>query len=108
MTALDRLSITVEAGEFLVLLGPSGCGKTTLLRCMAGLEMPDEGEIVIGGNVVFSARRGVSIPPGKRQVGMVFQSYALWPHMKVRDNVGFGLRVQNLSRHETEERVSKV
>ncbi len=106
--ALDRLSITVEAGEFLVLLGPSGCGKTTLLRCLAGLETPDEGEIVIGGNVVFSARRGVSIPPGKRQVGMVFQSYALWPHMKVRDNVGFGLRVQNLSRHETEERVSKV
>ncbi len=108
VSALDRLSVTVEPGEFLVLLGPSGCGKTTLLRCVASLETPDEGEIVIGGNVVFSARRGIALPAGQRQVGMVFQSYALWPHMKVKDNVGFGLRVQKVSRTETQERVARV
>jgi multiple sugar transport system ATP-binding protein len=106
--ALDRVNLSVDAGEFLVLLGPSGCGKTTLLRCLAGLETPDEGEILIGGDIVFSARRGISVPPGDRQVGMVFQSYALWPHMKVYDNVGFGLGVQKLSKQETRERVSKV
>ena len=108
VAALDRLSLTVEQGEFLVLLGPSGCGKTTLLRCLAGLEAPDEGEISIGGDVVFSAPRGISVAPGSRRVGMVFQSYALWPHMKVKDNIGFGLRVQKLSRQEVESRVNTV
>ena len=108
VVALDRLSLTVEQGEFLVLLGPSGCGKTTLLRSLAGLETPDEGEISIGGKVVFSASRGISVPPGDRRVGMVFQSYALWPHMKVKDNIGFGLRVQKLSRREIELRVDTV
>ena len=108
VVALDRLSLTVEPGEFLVLLGPSGCGKTTLLRSLAGLETPDEGEISIGGDVVFSAPRGISVPPGDRRVGMVFQSYALWPHMKVKDNIGFGLRVQKLPRQEVEARVTTV
>jgi ABC-type sugar transport system ATPase subunit len=106
--ALDDLSLTVGSGEFLVLLGPSGCGKTTLLRCLAGLETPDEGEILIGGNLVFSAARGISVPPGDRQVGMVFQSYALWPHMKVKDNIGFGLRVQKLPGQEITSRVNTV
>jgi multiple sugar transport system ATP-binding protein len=106
--ALDNLSLTVQAGEFLVLLGPSGCGKTTLLRALSGLETPDEGEIVIDGKVVFSADRGVRVPPGQRRIGMVFQSYALWPHMKVKDNIGFGLRVQKVPQHEVETRVDKI
>ena len=108
VTAVDRLTLSIEPGEFLVLLGPSGCGKTTLLRCLAGLEVPDEGEIAIDGNVVFSSYRGIAVPAGRRKVGMVFQSYALWPHMKVKENIGFGLRVQKVSRQETEERVASV
>lgn len=108
VTALDNVNLTIEAGEFLVLLGPSGCGKTTLLRCVAGLERPDTGEIIIGDQVVFSSQRGIVVPPGKRQVGMVFQSYALWPHMHVYDNIGFGLRLKRVSRKETRVRVDKV
>ena len=108
VTALNRLSLTVEPGEFLVLLGPSGCGKTTLLRCLAGLEEPDEGEITIGGNVVCSSHRGIAVPPGNRGLGMVFQSYALWPHMRVNENIGLGLRAHKISREETQERVDRV
>ncbi len=108
VVAVDQLSLNIEAGEFLVLLGPSGCGKTTLLRCIAGLEEPDEGEIVIGEQVVFSFERGIVVAPGQRQVGMVFQSYALWPHMTVYDNVGYGLRLQKVSREETRQRVDDV
>jgi multiple sugar transport system ATP-binding protein len=106
--ALDDLNLTVQPGEFLVLLGPSGCGKTTLLRALSGLETPDEGEIVIDGTVVFSADRGVRVAPGMRHIGMVFQSYALWPHMKVKDNIGFGLRVQKVPQQEVEARVDKI
>lgn len=108
VTALDRLDLTIEEGEFLVLLGPSGCGKTTLLRSVAGLERPDEGEIVIGDQVVYSSQRGIMVPPGKRKVGMVFQSYALWPHMRVYDNIGFGLTVQKISTQEMRQRVESV
>ena len=85
MLALNDVSLTIESGEFLILLGPSGCGKTTLLRCIAGLETPDEGEIIIGDKVIFSSEKNIFIPPGDRNLGMVFQSYALWPHMTVRD-----------------------
>ena len=106
--ALDHVNININRGEFIVLLGPSGCGKTTLLRCIAGLEKPDQGEIVIGEQTVFSSARGISVPPGKRQVGMVFQSYALWPHMAVYENIGFGLRLQKISRGETRQRVDQV
>jgi multiple sugar transport system ATP-binding protein len=108
ITALEDLNLEIPPGQFLVLLGPSGCGKSTLLRCIAGLERPDEGEIVIDGQVVFSAQRGIIIPPGERHVGMVFQSYALWPHMRVYDNIGFGLRLQKVSRKETQQRVHDV
>jgi multiple sugar transport system ATP-binding protein len=106
--ALDRVDLTIDPGEFLVLLGPSGCGKTTLLRCIAGLETPDEGEIIIGDQSVFSAKRGISVPSGKRRVGMVFQSYALWPHMTVYENVGFGLQLQKVPPKEVRVQVDKV
>ena len=106
--ALDRVDLIVDEGDFVVLLGPSGCGKSTLLRALAGFEMPDAGEIVIGGQVVFSSQRGIMVPPGKRQVGMVFQNYALWPHMNVFDNVGFGLTVKRISVEDMHRRVDEV
>jgi multiple sugar transport system ATP-binding protein len=108
VTALDSISLSIEPGEFLVLLGPSGCGKTTLLRCLAGLETPDDGEIFIDGKLVFSAARGISLEPGKRNIGMVFQSYALWPHMSVDENIGFGLSIQKLPKQEIKDRVDGV
>src|SRR5512139_2922829 len=91
VVAIDDVSLTVEPGAFLTLLGPSGCGKTTLLRCVAGLEDPDGGEIYIGDKLVFSYDKGISLPSGKRDVGLVFQNYALWPHMKVAQNMEFAL-----------------
>ncbi|NNG01539.1 MAG: ABC transporter ATP-binding protein [Desulfobacteraceae bacterium] len=108
MKALDDITITFRDGEFLVLLGPSGCGKTTLLRCIAGLETPDAGEIRIGGEIVFSADQHIFTPPGKRNLGMVFQSYALWPHMTVYDNIGFGLNLQSIPRQEIPARITSV
>lgn len=107
-TALDSVSLDIEPGEFLVLLGPSGCGKTTLLRCLAGLETPDEGEIVIDGKTVFSSVQNVEVPPGKRELGMVFQSYALWPHMTVRDNLKFGLDVLKMAKPAADKRLDKI
>lgn len=98
VVAVDRLSLSIEGGEFVALLGPSGCGKTTTLRMIAGLETPDKGEIRLAGKRVFSAEERVLVPPQKRNVGMVFQSYALWPHMTVFENVAFGLRVQRKPR----------
>ncbi|MGH7772319.1 MAG: ABC transporter ATP-binding protein [Candidatus Binatia bacterium] len=89
--ALREIDLDVSEGEFCVLLGPSGCGKTTTLRCVAGLEKPDKGEIEIGGTVVSSPNAGVYIPTEKRDIGMVFQSYAIWPHMNVFQNVAFPL-----------------
>jgi ABC-type sugar transport system ATPase subunit len=106
--ALDQIDLTVGIGQFVALLGPSGCGKTTLLRCLAGFETPDEGSIRIDGRTVFDARAGVFVPPGERDLGMVFQSYALWPHMRVADNVGFGLELKKLGRTEREAIVEKV
>ena len=91
--AFNNVSREIESGEFLVLLGPSGCGKTTLLRCLAGLETPDAGEIIMGDTVVFSSEENIMVPPGKRNLGMVFQRSTLWPHTSVRVNVQFGLDV---------------
>jgi iron(III) transport system ATP-binding protein len=90
--AVDNMSIDVDDAEFLVILGPSGSGKTTLLRCIAGLERADEGEISIDGKLVFSSEKRVWVPPERRNVKMVFQSYALWPHMTVFENVAYPLR----------------
>lgn len=91
--AVDQLSFEVADGDFLCLLGPSGCGKTTTLRMLAGLEQPTSGRIAIGDRVVDDVRGGVFVPAEKRGLGMVFQSYALWPHLTVEQNVEFGLRL---------------
>src|SRR6476661_1025677 len=91
--AVRGVTFSVEAGEFYTLLGPSGCGKTTTLRCVAGLERTDGGEIVIDNRVVSSHVLSAFVPPDKRDIGMVFQSYAIWPHMSVFDNVSLPLRV---------------
>ena len=105
--AVNNVSLEIEGGAFLTLLGPSGCGKTTLLRCVAGLEEPDGGEIYIGDKLVFSHEKGVSLPAGKRELGLVFQNYALWPHMKVDKNITFALEIQKMGREEMEKRVKE-
>lgn len=93
-TVVDDLDLEVEEGEFVVLLGPSGCGKTTTLRCLAGLERPDGGTIRFGARTVFDGSGHVDVPTHKRNIGMVFQSYALWPHLTVRKNIGYPLQVR--------------
>jgi multiple sugar transport system ATP-binding protein len=107
VAAVNNVSLTIEDGTFLTLLGPSGCGKTTLLRCVAGLEDPDSGEIYIGNKQVFSHDKGISLPPGKRDLGMVFQNYALWPHMKVNKNITFALEIQKMDQAEMQKRVKE-
>src|SRR5690349_12989718 len=106
--AIDGVSFAVPAGEIVVLLGPSGCGKTTTLRCVAGLEHPTGGEISIGGRVVSSPGRDILVPPRSRDLGMVFQSYAVWPHMTVRQNVAYPLKHRKLSRGEAASKVEEV
>lgn len=107
VVAVNNVSLTIDPGNFLTLLGPSGCGKTTLLRCVAGLEDPDEGEIYIGDKLVFSHRQGISLPAGKRDLGLVFQNYALWPHMTVYKNMTFALEIQKLPKAEMDKRVKE-
>lgn len=107
VVALDRVSLTIEPETFVTLLGPSGCGKTTLLRCVAGLEEPDGGDIYIGNKLVFSFDKGISLPAGQRELGLVFQNYALWPHMKVDKNITFALEIQKLSKEEMGKRVKE-
>jgi len=106
--AVNDISFEVETGKLLTLLGPSGCGKTTTLRAIAGLEEPDDGEIQLGSRVVFSAAKAVAVPSNRRRVGMVFQSYAIWPHMTVFQNVAYPLEGGGISRNETRERVARV
>ena len=102
VVAVRDVSLEVADGEFVVLLGPSGCGKTTVLRTVAGLETPDHGRVWIGGRDV------TRLPPGRRDIGMVFQSYALFPHMRVFDNVAFGLRMRGVPEAEQRRRVQEV
>jgi ABC-type sugar transport system ATPase subunit len=108
VTAVNNVSLTIEPGSFLTLLGPSGCGKTTLLRCIAGLEDPDEGEIYIGDKLVFSSRNGISLPAGSRDLGLVFQNYALWPHMTVYKNITFALELRKMTKQEMDKRVKEA
>jgi ABC-type sugar transport system ATPase subunit len=98
VVAVADVSLAVPAGAFLALLGPSGCGKTTVLRLLAGLEFPDAGLIRLGGRTVFNHAEGLFVAPGGRDVGLVFQSYALWPHMTVFENIAFGLKVRRQDR----------
>ena len=106
--AVDRLNLTIGDGDFVSLLGPSGCGKTTTLRMIAGLEMPTEGDIYFDDKCVFSAERGVNISPDKRGVGFLFQNYALWPHMTVRQNIAFGLENLKWEKTRIESRVKEI
>jgi putrescine transport system ATP-binding protein len=101
-TAVDRLSLDVRAGEFFALLGPSGCGKTTLLRMLAGFETPDAGQILLGGKDI------AQVLPHRRPVNMMFQNYALFPHLSVRDNIAFGLKRANMPRPELATRVAEM
>ncbi len=106
VTVLDDFSDTFKDGEFITLLGPSGCGKTTMLRMIAGFEKPSTGEIRIDGNLVSG--NGVFVPPEKRGIGMVFQTYAVWPHMNVFDNVAYPLKIQRRPKKEIAEKVEEV
>jgi iron(III) transport system ATP-binding protein len=108
--AADGVCFEIQEGEFYTLLGPSGCGKTTTLQCIAGLETPDEGEILMGGNMAFSSRERILVPAHRRDIGMVFQSYAIWPHMTVFENVAFPLAYgrNRLSKRLIKERVMKA
>ena len=107
--AVDGISFDVPEGGLFTLLGPSGCGKSTTLRCIAGLEKPEDGEIAVGDRPVFSKKRGIVVPPHKRDMGMVFQSYAIWPHMTVFENVAYPLRVaKKHSGKEIKEKVEKA
>jgi len=106
--AVDKVSLEAEEGRFLTLLGPSGCGKTTTLRMIAGLERNDGGRIQIGDKVMSSPEEGVFVPPERRNIGMVFQSYAIWPHMTVFDNVAYPLRIRRRPADEIRRRVGET
>ena len=106
--AVNNLNLVINEHEFITLLGPSGCGKTTTLRCFAGLEEPAEGEIYIDDRCIFSSKKLINVPSGERELGLVFQNYALWPHMKVGENISFGLKKKNLSDSEKKERIKQI
>ncbi|MEW6333403.1 MAG: ABC transporter ATP-binding protein [Thermodesulfobacteriota bacterium] len=105
VVAVNHIELDVQEGELLTLLGPSGCGKTTTLRCIAGLEKPEEGDIIIDGKPMIS--RGF-VQPSQRGIGMMFQNYAVWPHMKVYSNIVYGLKLQKISRQSIQERARNV
>ena len=108
VAAVKNMNLEVKDKEFMILLGPSGCGKTTTLRMIAGLEEPSEGQIFIGDKLVADLDKGVFIPPKDRDIAMVFQSYALYPHMTVYDNIAFPLKLRKTPKQEIEERVKEV
>jgi ABC-type sugar transport system ATPase subunit len=106
--AVDDVSFSIDENSFLTLLGPSGCGKTTILRMIAGLEVPTAGEIRIGDRIVFSSEKGINLPARERALGLVFQSYALWPHMTVFENIAFGLRVKKMGENAIKNKVREA
>jgi iron(III) transport system ATP-binding protein len=108
VTAVNRLNIEIEQGECFSMLGPSGCGKTTTLRMVAGFEDIDEGEISVGDKVFSSSAKKYYVPPEKRDIGMVFQAFAVWPHMNVFNNVAFPLQIRKMSRTEVTERTRRA
>jgi iron(III) transport system ATP-binding protein len=97
ITALEDFSLEVKQGELVTILGPSGCGKSTLLSCIAGIEQPDSGRVIVGGTVFCDVHEGIYLPPEQRNIGFVFQNYALWPHMSVEKNIAYPLRVRKKS-----------
>ena len=105
---VNHLNMVIEDHEFITLLGPSGCGKTTTLRMIAGLETPTEGKIIIGDKVVFDSDKGINVSPAKRDIGFLFQNYALWPHMTVYKNIAFGLENLKWKKPDIEKRVQEV
>ena len=106
---VNHANLTLHSGETVVLLGPSGCGKTTLLRCVAGLERPDTGRLTVGGTPVFDSDQGIFVPANERRLSMIFQSYALWPHMTVAENVGYPLSIRrDGTRDQRQRRVSGI
>lgn len=106
--AVENLNMTINDGEFITLLGPSGCGKTTTLRMIAGLETPTEGEIYIGDRCVFNSKTGVDVSTDKRDIGFLFQNYALWPHMTVRNNITLGLKNLKWKKEDIENRLQEM
>ena len=108
VTDVGDFNLDVKDGEFISFLGPSGCGKTTTLRMIAGFERPTEGSIILGDTVVSSASEGLFMAPEKRDIGMVFQSYAVWPHMTVAENVAYPLKIQGVSKAERDRRVEEA
>jgi iron(III) transport system ATP-binding protein len=108
VTAIAEVDIHIPDGKIITLLGPSGCGKTTTLRCLAGFENADEGQIWIGDRLIFDSRQKINLSPQKRGMGMVFQSYAVWPHMSVFENIAFPLRIRKAARSEVDERVARA
>lgn len=106
--AVENLNMNIEDRAFITLLGPSGCGKTTTLRMIAGLENPTSGQIIIDNVVVFDSEKGINIPPDKRNVGFLFQNYALWPHMTVYKNIAFGLENLKWNKNDIEKRVAEL
>ena len=108
VTAVGPVSFAIEPGRQLTLLGPSGCGKTTSLRAVAGLEKPSEGRITVGGRVFYDSQARINVPAEERGLSMVFQSYAIWPHMTVFENVAYGLRVRRKSAAEIEKKVGEA
>jgi iron(III) transport system ATP-binding protein len=108
VNAVDGVSLEIERGSMVTVLGPSGCGKTTLLRCIAGLEVPTDGEIWSGDRLLSSGSKGLLVPPERRGFGMMFQSYAVWPHMSVFENVAYSLKIKRVPKARIEERVSSI
>ena len=105
---LKNLNLTIEDGAFMTLLGPSGCGKTTTLRVLSGLENPQNGVILMNDEKIVDAAIEFFTPPDKRKLNLVFQSYALWPHMTVFENVAFGLRIKKLAKEEIKRKVDQA
>ncbi len=108
VTAVKDMNLHIKDGEFMILLGPSGCGKTTTLRMIAGLEEPTKGQIYVGDKLVADPEEGIFVPPKDRDIAMVFQSYALYPHMTVYDNIAFPLKLRKIRKEEIEQRVKEV
>jgi len=108
ITALANVDLTIPANQIFTLLGPSGCGKTTLLRCIVGLETPDSGEIAIGEEIVWSKEKSIYVPTEKRGLSMVFQTYAIWPHMNVFNNVAYPLQTRNEPKEDIKRKVEKT